>query len=177
MIFAGPLARLLGLEQPYLVVLIIAEGFGLAMITFYNCLLSVDYKYKEYLVLSLLYAVCGLGLSVVLITTVFREQGYLGRILGTLVPAVLMGIYIIARMFRRARPCVNRGFWVYGLKISLPIVPHGLGQLLLAQFDRIMIKRIIGDTEAGTLQFCLQCRHDLSGDYQLARYGVDAMVF
>lgn len=71
------------------------------MITFYNCLLSVDYKYKEYLVLSLLYAVCGLGLSVVLITTVFREQGYLGRILGTLVPAVLMGIYIIARMFRR----------------------------------------------------------------------------
>lgn len=77
------------------------------MITFYNCLLSVDYKYKEYLVLSLLYAVCGLGLSVVLITTVFREQGYLGRILGTLVPAVLMGIYIIARMFRRARPCVN----------------------------------------------------------------------
>ena len=41
-IFAGPLARLLGLEQPYLVVLIIAEGFGLAMITFYNCLLSVD---------------------------------------------------------------------------------------------------------------------------------------
>lgn len=152
-IFAGPLARLLGLEQPYLVVLIIAEGFGLAMITFYNCLLSVDYKYKEYLVLSLLYAVCGLGLSVVLITTVFREQGYLGRILGTLVPAVLMGIYIIARMFRRARPRVNRGFWVYGLKISLPIVPHGLGQLLLAQFDRIMIKRIIGDTEAGLYSF------------------------
>ena len=152
-IFAGPLARLLGLEQPYLVVLIIAEGFGLAMITFYNCLLSVDYKYKEYLVLSLLYAVCGLGLSVVLITTVFRGQGYLGRILGTLVPAVLMGIYIIARMFRRARPRVNRGFWVYGLKISLPIVPHGLGQLLLAQFDRIMIKRIIGDTEAGLYSF------------------------
>lgn len=48
---------------------------------------------------------------------------------------------------------MNRGFWVYGLKISLPIVPHGLGQLLLAQFDRIMIKRIIGDTEAGLYSF------------------------
>lgn len=152
-VFARPLANLLALEQPYLVVMIIIEGFGLAMITFYNCVLSVDYKYKEYLVLSLLYAVCGLGLSVVLIVTVFREQRYLGRVLGTLLPAALLGIYIVASMFCRARPRVNRGFWIYGLKISLPTVPHGLGQLLLAQFDRIMIKQMIGDTEAGLYGF------------------------
>ena len=152
-VFARPLANLLALEQPYLVLLIIIEGFGLAMITFYNSVLSVDYKYKEYLILSLLYAVCGLGLSVVLIVTVFREQGYLGRVLGTLIPAALMGIYIVARLFRAAKPRYNRGFWVYGLKISLPTVPHGLGQLLLAQFDRIMIKQIIGDLEAGLYSF------------------------
>lgn len=152
-VLARPLANLLSLEEPYLPAMIILEGFGLAMVTFYNCVLSVDYKYKEYMVLSLIYAVSGLGLSVVLIVTAFHEHGYLGRMLGTLIPAVLLGIYITAQMFRKARPHYNREFWTYGLKISLPTVPHGLGMLLLAQFDRIMIKKMIGDTEAGLYSF------------------------
>ena len=63
----------------------------MAMLTFYNSVLSVDYKYKEYLVLSLVYAVAGIGGSVLLILTLCRGQGYLGRILGTLIPAVLVG--------------------------------------------------------------------------------------
>ena len=66
----------------------------MAMLTFYNSVLSVDYKYKEYLVLSLVYAVAGIGGSVLLILTLCRGQGYLGRILGTLIPAVLVGIYV-----------------------------------------------------------------------------------
>ena len=32
-------------------------------------------------------------------------------------------------------------------------MPHGLSQLLLNQFDRIMIKSIIGSTEAGLYSF------------------------
>lgn len=39
------------------------------------------------------------------------------------------------------------------MAISLPTVPHGLSQLLLNQFDRIMIKSIIGSTEAGLYSF------------------------
>ena len=62
----------------------------MAMLTFYNSVLSVDYKYKEYLVLSLVYAVAGIGGSVLLILTLCRGQGYLGRILGTLIPAASM---------------------------------------------------------------------------------------
>ena len=54
LVFASPLARSLSLEQPYLPALIVLESFGMAMLTFYNSVLSVDYKYKEYLVLSLL---------------------------------------------------------------------------------------------------------------------------
>ena len=76
----------------------------MAMLTFYNSVLSVDYKYKEYLVLSLVYAVAGIGGSVLLILTLCRGQGYLGRILGTLIPAVLVGIYVVFRLWRKDRP-------------------------------------------------------------------------
>ena len=153
LVFAAPLARSLSLEQPYLPALIVLESFGMAMLTFYNSVLSVDYKYKEYLVLSLVYAVAGIGGSVLLILTLCRGQGYLGRILGTLIPAVLVGIYVVIRLWRKDRPRISREYWRYGMAISLPTVPHGLSQLLLNQFDRIMIKSIIGSTEAGLYSF------------------------
>lgn len=153
LVFASPLARILSLEQPYLPALIVLESFGMAMLTFYNSVLSVDYKYKEYLVLSLVYAVAGIGGSVLLILTLCRGQGYLGRILGTLIPAVLVGIYVVFRLWRKDRPRISREYWRYGMAISLPTVPHGLSQLLLNQFDRIMIKSIIGSTEAGLYSF------------------------
>ena len=103
--------------------------------------------------LSLVYAVAGIGGSVLLILTLCRGQGYLGRILGTLIPAVLVGIYVVFRLWRKDRPRISREYWRYGMAISLPTVPHGLSQLLLNQFDRIMIKSIIGSTEAGLYSF------------------------
>lgn len=153
LLFATPLTRFLSLEQPYLPALIVLESSGMAMLTFYNSVLSVDYKYKEYLVLSLIYAAAGIGGSALLILTLCREQGYLGRILGTLIPAVLVGIYVIVRLWRKNRPRVSREYWRYGMAISLPTVPHGLSQLLLNQFDRIMIKTMIGSNEAGLYSF------------------------
>lgn len=152
LVFAAPLARSLSLEQPYLPALIVLESFGMAMLTFYNSVLSVDYKYKEYLVLSLVYAVAGIGGSVLLILTLCRGQGYLGRILGTLIRGAgghLCGVPPVAE----GPPRISREYWRYGMAISLPTVPHGLSQLLLNQFDRIMIKSIIGSTEAGLYSF------------------------
>lgn len=152
-LFAGPLAQLLRLDQPFLVILIVLESFGMSMISFYNCYLSVDFRYKEYLILSLIYALCGIFLSVVLILTVFDEQRYMGRVLGTMLPATVLGIFLVIQIFRKVRPRYSKEYWSYGLKISLPIVPHGLSQLLLAQFDRIMINNTIGSTEAGLYSF------------------------
>lgn len=153
LLFATPLTRFLNLEQSYFPVLIVLESSGMAMLTFYNSVLSVDYKYKEYLVLSLLYAAAGIGGSALLILTLCRGQGYLGRILGTLIPAVLVGLYVIVRLWRQHRPRASRAYWRYGMAISLPTVPHGLSQLLLNQFDRIMIKTMIGSHEAGLYSF------------------------
>lgn len=152
-LFRAPLSTLLSLEHPYLVILVVAESFCMAMITFYNNVLSVDYKYKEYLILSAIYAVFGVILSVALILTACQTQRYLGRILGALFVAFGITVYIFIRLYRTALPRFNREYWRYGMKISLPIVPHGLSQLLLAQFDRIMIKATIGSTEAGLYGF------------------------
>ena len=47
----------------------------------------------------------------------------------------------------------NREYWTYALKIGLPMIPHGLALILLAQMDRIMIKDILGDADSGLYIF------------------------
>lgn len=152
-IFRVPISNLLSLEHPYLLVLVVLESLGISLISFYNCYLAIEYKYKEYLILSLIFASLGIGLSIAMILTVCTGERYLGRIIGTLVSALLVGGYILIRLYRKARPKINKEFWKYGLKISLPLIPHGLSQILLSQFDRIMIKKIIGSAESGLYSF------------------------
>lgn len=166
--FSAQIGSLLSLE-PAMVMLIIVESTAMAIVTFYSNYLSVDYRYKEYLYLSLIYAIGGVVLSVVLICTSFAEKGYMGRALGAAIASGVTALYILARLFSVAPPKINLKYWKYGLKISLPLVPHGLSQLILAQFDRIMIKKSIGDLEAGLYSFA----HNLGMIYQVVSNSLD----
>ncbi|MGI6071387.1 MAG: oligosaccharide flippase family protein [Lachnospiraceae bacterium] len=151
--FSQVFARWLMLEKPVIVVFIVIESFAGAMINFFNEYLAIEYKYREYLAVSLAYAIGNVGLSLLFILLFFRFEGYMGRILGTTLAGVLICVYFFFRIYRRSKPKANPGFWKYGLKISIPIIPHGLSQIVLAQFDRIMIKHIYGNLEAGMYSF------------------------
>lgn len=170
LIFAKPLATLLGLETP-LIALLIIESAATTLITFYNHILAVDYQYKEYLWLSLGYALGGIGLSVILILFAWTEQTYYGRAMGATVAALGVSLYVLFRMYRRAKPKIKGEYWKYGLKISLPIIPHGLSQLVLAQFDRIMINRIIGSVQAGFYSFA----YNVGTIYQVVANSLDTV--
>ena len=151
--FSGRLAGLMKLESSVLVPLLIVSSFGMMLVTFYNGVLSADYRSGEYISLALAYAIVDLGLSIFFILCVFREQAFYGRIMGTVIASAGISVFILIRLFSAAKPKINAEFWKYGLKISLPIVPHGLSQIVLAQFDRLMIQGIIGSFEAGMYSF------------------------
>lgn len=134
------------------ILLMVVEAFGNSLLSLYNCVLAIDFRYKEYLGLSFFYSVGSIGASVLLMLTLFGgENSYVGRILGSVIPLVLISAYIIAKSFIKARPTFSetKEHLKYGLAISLPLIPHGLSQILLNQCDRIMIKNMIGDSEAG----------------------------
>lgn len=152
-VFSAQLANLLSLEKPILVSLVVVESFASAVIQFYNSFLSKDYQYKKYLVVSFVYSLLGIVISLLLIYIVFPNERYMGRILGTLLSASIIAVYIIVLLFKNASPKWNKEYWKYGLKISLPIIPHGISQIILSQFDRLMIKKTIGSYEAGIYSF------------------------
>lgn len=167
-VFKNRLAELLSIPAA-MVVLVVLESFATAMLQFYNDYLAINFLSRKYLAVSLFYTVSGMVLSVFLVTTVFSSQRYLGRAFGTAIPLILISVYILFTLYGKARPKANREYWKYGLKISLPIVPHGLSQLLLSQFDRIMIKKSIGDAEAGLYSFA----NNIGFIYQIITNSID----
>lgn len=152
LIFQGILSQWLYLDWFLILPLVIYSACS-ALLMLYNSALVLEYRYKEYLAISLFYSVGSIILSVILILTCFTGLRYLGRILGGFIPMAVVGLIICIAFFRKSRPKINKEYWKYGLKISLPIVPHGLSQLILTQFDRIMILRMIGSAASGIYSF------------------------
>lgn len=152
-ICAGPLERAGLLERKELAIPIVLESLFMAMITYYNHVLAVDYRHREYVVLSFIYAVMGIVLSVLFIETVYSEERFMGRVVGMLISGAVFAAYIFVRLYRTAAPRANTDFWKYGLKISIPIVPHGISQMILSLSDRVMIRKFCGEAKNGLYGF------------------------
>lgn len=146
-LFYKQLSALLDLP-PVAVLLLVLGSFSSALITLYNTRISLDYAYKKYLLVSACSSISNVGVSLVLILTVFRDQRALGRMIGSVVPLFVIAIVILITFFQKEKPRPNRAYWRFGIQYSLPIIPHGISQVLLNQFGRIMIRNMEGDGPA-----------------------------
>lgn len=125
------------------------HSFCTAIITFYSEKVALDYEYKKYLILSLLSTLINVTLSIFFIIFIYKTNSYLGRVLGSVISYVVIVVYILYYFLKNNHCRLNISFWKYALKISLPIIPHGLSQIVLSSFDRIMISNISGASQAG----------------------------
>ena len=137
----------------YITLLMVAQAWASAVITMYNCRVSLDFAYKRYIALSLIISVCNICLSLGLILTVNKNDPFIGRVLGTSLPLIIIAIILVIGFFHKASPERNRDFIKFGLDYSLPLIPHGVSQLILAQFGKIIIQKKIGNEAAGIYGF------------------------
>ena len=150
---SSPIAsRLLNLDCLSLNLLIIYSG-GAGLITCFNTDAGLEYSYKKFLTVSGFNAVCNIGLSLLFVLMVFKNNRYLGYTLGTVIPIAMIGIYIVAYFFKRSKSSRDVSMLTWGLKYSLPIIPHGLSQVILNQFDRIMITWLVSSSATGIYSF------------------------
>ena len=147
-LFRKALGELLSLPPASLTILVLGS-FSTAVIQLYNTRISLDYSYKKYLLVSACSSILNISLSLVLILTAFSEDRAMGRIIGASVPAFLISLVLLLSFFRKEKPRFSKTYWKFGVKYSLPIVPHGISQMLLNQCDRIMISKMVSDAAAG----------------------------
>lgn len=128
---------------------LLCHSFANSIIQIYNNRLGLDYQYKGYLKISFANTFLNLTLSITLMYTLFSNAKYEGRIIGSALPMIGISAYIYFITFRRAKPRFDLDYWKFGLTYSLPIIPHGLSQIILSSFDKIMIKRYVSTSCAG----------------------------
>lgn len=153
-LFMRPLTTWFGFgENTWIVILMFFQAWASTMLTLYNCRVSLDFSYKSYVLLSLVNTVCNVGVSLLLIITINKDKPFMGRILGTSIPSVVIAIFLVFYFVKKARPIWNKEYVKFGLTYSLPLVPHGLSQQVLSQFGKIVIQRKIGNDAAGIYGF------------------------
>jgi O-antigen/teichoic acid export membrane protein len=60
-----------------------------------------------------------------------------------------MGIGFYINILKKGKVFYRKEYWRYALRIGLPMIPHALALVVLAQIDRIMIQNICSDADAG----------------------------
>ena len=105
-------------------------------------------KYKRTFTLTLLSSPISQALSVILVLYLSTNK-YLGRIIGVELFQAIMGILFGIMILIQGKFFISKKHLKYGLKFSVPMIPHLLSQILLANCDLLMIKNMIGSSEAG----------------------------
>lgn len=137
-----------GLIISLLVMLIVSPS-----IDFLQSKYRFEYRYKENIIIALINSLGVLLLSVCFILLSDLEFRYVGRIMGSVVPILLIGLFAVTYIYSKGKKFVNIEYWRYALRISLPMMPHGLAMVLLAQIDRIMLIKMDSFDAAGLYSF------------------------
>ncbi len=129
--------------------LMLVASLSGAFTALYNSAVSLDYSYKDYMKVAATNSIGNVAVSLLLMFTVFSTDRYMARIAGMALVSAIVIVMVLGRFWRAARPRYNKEYWSFGIRYSLPIVPHGISQVLLSSADRVMINSINGAVAAG----------------------------
>ena len=151
-VFRNEVSEILKIDEICVLLLIVGSAAN-AIVVAYNTNVSIYYQYKKFLSISFFNAFSNITLSIVLIMSLFSSQKYLGRIYGIVIPIALAAVYILVAQITKYKIHNFIPMLKWGIKYSLPIVPHGISQIILSSFDRVMITRMVSLAATGLYSF------------------------
>ena len=67
------------------------------------------------------------------------------RIAGYYIPMTIGGFTVAILMAVQGKKLIDRSYWKYALRFSLPLIPEVLSIQIMNQADKLMVTRITGD--------------------------------
>lgn len=154
--------------EPFLVNLMLFHSFGSFCFQF----LSIRYIYSRKAQNS-----CRMALMIAVLMIVISWLGashispqmpeYMGRILGLSVPYIIFIFVAAAVIFRGADPFSEiKKYWSFCLPVCIPLIFHGISQVVLSQTDKIMLQKLLHDDgTVGIYSFFVTFVHILNSVY------------
>lgn len=151
-VFSKIIIRFIGLEFPIILILLM-HSFGTAVLGVYYSKVSLEYNYQSYLKVSFINTIGNIFISILLIFTIFTEHREYGKIIGSALPLIILGIIIFFSAGKKVKFKSSKEMKIYALNIGIPLIVHGLSQTVESQVDRIMITNILGSNFTGIYSF------------------------
>lgn len=149
-LFVGLGLVLLQINISYtLIMLCVLQGLSSALIQNYSMYLVMKYKYKFRTVLMVMPNLISVILSVVAILFIVKTDMYMGRIVPTALTFITFGGILVLLVYKKSHVIYKKEYLAYALKISVPLVIHGIALNILSQSDRTMITVLSGASQTG----------------------------
>jgi O-antigen/teichoic acid export membrane protein len=148
-IFLDPLSQLLSMDS-ILVLLMVLQSFGAFVVSLFNMRFIFEKEAQKNFLVSVSLCLLTTFLSLFLIQFVFTgTDGYLGRAYGLMVPNLLLGIGLFVSLAFSKKVHLDTKYWKFCLLLSVPLIFHGLSQLVLSQTGKIAIQQYYDNSLAG----------------------------
>lgn len=115
----------------------------------------MSYKYKPYIVVSLISSVSVITLSLVL--TFIMQDKLFGRVAGTYIPVIILGIIIFIYIMIKGKAKFKPEYCKFALVIALPTLLHSAAGVILNSSDRVMINSMCGPDDTALYSIAYTC--------------------
>ena len=150
LILVGGGALLIRINVYYSVlILCLIQGIASALIQNYLMYLMMQYKYKFRTALMILPNLLSVIASIIVVVFFLKKDFYMGRIVPTALITIGFGFLTVVLVYKKSRMLFKKEYLQYALKISSPLVLHGLALYILSQSDRIMITSLADASQTG----------------------------
>lgn len=106
-----------------------------------------EYKYRGLVLITVVVSIMKPVVGILFV--LMSEDKVTARIVGLFLVELLCFSWIYFYEMHRGKCHFSKKYWKYTLALTIPLIPHYLSQTVLSSADRIMIKDMIGASEAG----------------------------
>ena len=137
-------SELLGLTPAFIFMMFLEMAVTPAL-QFWSGRQRFEFRYRRLVAVTLAKSIANPLLGLIMV--VLSQEKDIARVASVVIVEAIFGGTIMIIQFVRGRKIVHARYWKYALLLSIPLIPHYLSALILNQGDRVMIDRMIGDSE------------------------------
>lgn len=132
------------------------------LFTYYLTLLITSYRILDkvagYLLFSIINSVVSIGIGMLLVWMLPSDK-YVGRVYASLIAAVLIGGAAGIVIYKEGRSFFNKEYVQYAMGLSIPLVFHAFGGIILGKADQIMLLKMSGQSTMGIYSYGTNFAH------------------
>ena len=128
-----------------LMLVMFADILTAPALAFWSARQRYEFKYVALVILTVAITVLSPGLCLIAVK-VATEKG-VAKIVTAALVNICAGLFFYIFNVIKGKKIFSRDYWGFALKFNLPLIPHYLSMVILAQSDKIMIDKFFGERE------------------------------